>query len=106
MTRIQGAIQGLTLAPLAVTMLGAVLGFVGGWAPCHHVVPYTLVGAQFGMIAFGGYLAPPAGLLGAAIGAGIAPAVKGLTLEQWAAALAADIVISGLIGTWVTFGLL
>ncbi|WP_165246521.1 hypothetical protein [Paludisphaera soli] len=103
MTRIQGAIQGLAAAPLAVTMLGAVLGFVGGWAPCRGV-PYTLIGAQFGMIAFGGYLAPPAGLLGAAFGAAITPAVKGLSFGQLAIVLAADMVILSLIVTWTVFG--
>jgi hypothetical protein len=105
MTRMQGAIQGLTVAPLAVTVLGTVLGFIGGWAPCHGV-PYSLSGAAFGMLAFGGVLAPPAGLLGAAFGAAMAPDVKGLTFGQFAVVLGADIVISGLILTWTTFGLL
>ncbi len=55
---------------LAAASVGALLGYVSGWAPCHGV-PYPVGGAHFGIFIFLAFIGLPAGV-GGAVGGGVA----------------------------------
>jgi hypothetical protein len=70
---IAGSIIGLVVCPVAVVLLGFVLGGVGRAAPCHSA-PDFFSGALFGAFASAYYFGLPALGVGAVVGA-IVPAV-------------------------------
>lgn len=96
MTRVRGAMTGLVAAPLAVTTLGAVLGFVNGWGPCHGI-PYSTFGAYFGALVFAVFFGPPAAILGTATGAVFARGVRGLSIGLRMSMIAAWTLLLALI---------
>ena len=67
MAILKGIFVGALSGPLAVASVGALLGYVGGWAPCHGV-PYSVGGAYFGFYIFLALFGPPAGIVGAIVG--------------------------------------
>ncbi|WP_165246520.1 hypothetical protein [Paludisphaera soli] len=104
MTRMEGALRGFVVLPIVVAVLGAVLGCVGGWAPCHGV-PYSAGGAVFGLATFGGIFGPPAAVLGGSLGAVFAPGWRQLSVGELMAAIAGLGATLGLFMIWAAFGL-
>ncbi|WP_165228166.1 hypothetical protein [Aquisphaera insulae] len=86
---------GLVGPPVAVTTIGAALGFVCGWAPCHGV-PFSFSGAYFGALVFVWFFGLPSAVLGVAIGAAFSHGLRGLSIGMMMAVVAALAVALGL----------
>ncbi len=67
MAILKGIFVGALSAPLAVASVGAFLGLVGGWAPCHGV-PFSVGGAYFGSYIFLTFFGPASAIVGAIVG--------------------------------------
>ena len=67
MAILKGIVVGAMSASFAVASIGALLGYVGGWASCHGV-PYSAYGAYFGFLIFLCFFGAPAPIVGAVIG--------------------------------------
>ncbi|WP_148595381.1 hypothetical protein [Aquisphaera giovannonii] len=78
-----------------VSALGAALGFVNGWAPCHSY-PLSLASAGFGALVFAWFFALPAAILGGAVGAVFSHGLRGVSIGMSMLLIAALALALGL----------